>query len=273
MLLETAGKMFHFGYTLCQGNINPIHGGKITMPDALFAEPRLAEIYDFLDDPDRPDLAPYGAIVSEFHASAVIDLGCGTGNLACRLAALGKEVIGIDPARASLDVARRKAYADRVRWIVGTAAQFDGLEADLVTMTGNVAQVFVLDEEWIATLRACRNALRPGGRLVFETRDPAKEAWKGWNRELTHKMIEVPSIGVVENWVELLNVQLPFVSFRYTFLFHKDGRTITSDSTLRFRSQLEIAETLASAQFTVEEVRDAPDRPGLEFVFVTARIM
>jgi ubiquinone/menaquinone biosynthesis C-methylase UbiE len=238
------------------------------MPDAIFAEPKLAEIYDLLESPDRPDLAPYVAIADEFHAHSIIDLGCGTGNLACRLAALGKEVVGVDPAAASLDVAKRKAYADRVRWITGTAAQLKGLDADLITMTGNVAQVFVTDEEWMATLRACRDALRPGGRLVFEARDPAREAWKGWNREQSYKTIEAPGIGTVEYWVELVNVLLPIVSFRSIFVFHKDGSVMTSESTLRFRTQSEITETLSHAQLTVEAVRDAPDRPGLEFVFI-----
>jgi hypothetical protein len=37
------------------------------MPDALFAEPKLAEIYDLLDSrPNRPDLVPYLAIADEF---------------------------------------------------------------------------------------------------------------------------------------------------------------------------------------------------------------
>jgi SAM-dependent methyltransferase len=156
------------------------------MPDAIFAEPRLAEIYDLLDSPDRPDLAPYLAIADEFNAHSVIDLGCGTGVFACRLVALGREVVGIDPTAASLDVAKDKAYADRVRWITGTAAQLEGWHANLITMTGNVAQVFVTDEEWMAALRACRAALSASGRLVFEVRDSAKEAWKGWNRELSY---------------------------------------------------------------------------------------
>ncbi len=238
------------------------------MPDAIFAEPKLAEIYDLLDSPDRPDLTPYLAIADEFNAHSVIDLGCGTGVFACRLAALGKEVVGIDPAAASLNVAKHKAYADRVRWINGTAAQLEGLHANLITMTGNVAQVFVTDEEWMAALRACRAALSAGGRLVFEVRDPAKEAWKGWNREQSYQAIEAPGIGMVESWVELVHVQLPLVSFRYIFVFRKDGRVITSESTLRFRTRSEIADTLTRAQLRVESVRDAPDRPGLEFVFI-----
>ncbi|HKB48002.1 MAG TPA: class I SAM-dependent methyltransferase [Ktedonobacterales bacterium] len=241
------------------------------MPDAIFAEPKLAEIYDLLDSPDRPDLAPYLAIADEFNAHSVIDLGCGTGVFACRLAALGKEVVGIDPAAASLNVAKHKAYADRVRWINGTAAQLEGLHANLVTMTGNVAQVFVTDEEWMAALRACRAALSADGRLVFEVRDPAKEAWKGWNREQSYQAIEAPGIGMVESWVELVHVQLPLVSFRHIFVFRKGGQVMTSESTLRFRTRSEIADTLTRAQLLVASVRDAPDRPGLEVVFIAHR--
>jgi SAM-dependent methyltransferase len=218
------------------------------MPDAIFAEPKLAEIYDLLDSPDRPDLAPYLAMADEWSAHSVIDLGCRTGVLACRFAEFGKQVVGIDPAAASLDVAKRKPSAHRVRWITGTAAQLKGLHADLITMTGNVAQVFITDEEWMSVLRACRDALSSGGRLVFEVRDPAKEAWKSWNREQSFKTIEVPGVGPIDSWVELVQVQLPLVSFRHTFVFQQEGTAMTSESTLRFRTRSEIADTLSRAE-------------------------
>jgi hypothetical protein len=48
------------------------------MPDAAFAEPRLAQIYDPMD-PDRRDLDVYAAIAEEFGARSVLDVGCGTG--------------------------------------------------------------------------------------------------------------------------------------------------------------------------------------------------
>ncbi|AZN41419.1 class I SAM-dependent methyltransferase [Paenibacillus albus] len=238
------------------------------MADQIFEEPRLADVYDLFDSPVRPDLDPYIAMAKEFGAQSVIDIGCGTGNLASRLAALGKDVIGIDPALASLNVANRKPYAKRVKWVHGTTAMLSGLNADLITMTGNVAQVFVSDEEWISNLHACRAALQPSGRLVFEVRDPAMEAWKNWNREQTYQMIDAPHIGRVESWTDLIDVQLPLVTFRHTFVFHKDGAILTSDSTLRFRSKSEIVDSLATAGLIVEEIRDAPDRPGLEFVFI-----
>ena len=84
------------------------------MADALFSEPRLAELYDPLD-PDRSDLDVYAAMAAEFGAETVVDLGCGTGTLACLLARRGLAVTGADPAAASLEVARRKPGADRVR--------------------------------------------------------------------------------------------------------------------------------------------------------------
>ncbi len=237
------------------------------MPDAIFADPRLAEVYDPLD-PDRSDLDAYLAMADEFGAGSVLDIGCGTGTFACLLAGRDKVVTGIDPAAASLEVARRKPHAERVRWLNGDARSLPPLQVDLVTMTANVAQVFLTDDDWTATLRAVRSTLRPGGRLVFETRDPARRAWLGWTREQTFVHVEIPVVGAVESWYDLTEVDPPLVSFRTTVFFEADGATITSSSTLRFRSREEITSSLQATGFVVEDVRDAPDRPGLEFVFV-----
>lgn len=237
------------------------------MPDAHFADPQLARLYDPLD-PDRGDLDAYVAMVGEFGARSVLDVGCGTGTFACLLARRGIEVVGVDPAEASLDIARGKPGADRVRWLSGDATGLPPLAVDLATMTGNVAQVFRTDEDWSATLRGVRAALRPGGRFVFETRDPAREGWREWTREATHRHTHVRGVGAVESWTDLLDVSPPFVTFRGTYVL-ADGTVLSSESTLRFRDRAEVAASLADVGFAVDEVRDAPDRPGREFVFVT----
>ena len=36
-------------------------------------------------------------------------------------------------------------------------------------------------------------ALRPGGMLVFETRDPARRAWEQWTPELTRTVVDIPA--------------------------------------------------------------------------------
>jgi SAM-dependent methyltransferase len=228
---------------------------------------RIAELSDPFD-PDRSDLDAYVAMVDEFEATSVLDVGCGTGTLACILAERGIQVVGVDPDGASVDIARAKPGGERVRWSAGDATTLPPLEVDIAFMTANVAQVFVTDAEWMETLAAIRRSLGPGGRLVFEARDPAREAWRTWTRENTRESVDVPGVGMVETWCDLLDTTLPLVRFRWTNVFESDGAVIESDTTLRFRDRDEIEAQLDASGFRVDEVRDAPDRPGREFVFV-----
>jgi len=55
-------------------------------PDPAFTDPRFAVLYDLLDG-DRSDLDLYVDVVREVGANLVVDIGCGTGELAIRLAA------------------------------------------------------------------------------------------------------------------------------------------------------------------------------------------
>jgi SAM-dependent methyltransferase len=220
---------------------------------------------------ERSDLEVYVALAEELRARSVLDIGCGTGRFACLLAQRGLSVVGLDPAAASLDVARMKPGAERVRWVNGDTTSLPALSVDLVTMTGNVAQVFVTDDEWAQTLRGLAGSLRPGGRLVFESRIPEDQAWRRWTAKETHTRASIKDVGIVDSLVEVTEVIWPLVSFRSTFTFERDGFVLTSDSTLRFRSKEELSWSLAEAAFTVDEVRDAPDRPGREFVFIAHR--
>ncbi|MDY7102574.1 MAG: class I SAM-dependent methyltransferase [Actinomycetota bacterium] len=240
------------------------------MPDAAFAHPRLAALYDPLD-PVRGDLEVYADLLAGLGVRSVLDVGCGTGVFALVLAERGFDVVGVDPAGASLDLARAKPGADRVRWVHGDVTMLTPLAVDAATMTGNVAQLFVTDDEWATALGGVRGALRPGGWFVFETRVPARRAWEEWTREATWSRDDVAGVGVVETWLDVLSVDGPIVRFRATYRFEATGEELTSDSTLRFRTRTEVEASLDAAGFTVREVRDAPDRPGREHVFVAER--
>lgn len=240
------------------------------MPDAIFAHPTLARIYDAFDGV-RDDLDPYVDLVCELSARHVLDVGCGTGSLAVLLARRGITVTGVDPAAASLDVASDKDTTDQVAWFHGDALTLPPLLVDLAVMTGNVAQVFLTDDEWVATLRGIRRSLKPHGHLIFETRRPERRAWEDWALDADPVVRDVPGVGEVEQRREVTEVALPYVSFRYSYRFSRDGLVVTSDSTLRFRSRDEIEESLTTTGFATLEVRDAPDRPDCEDVFIAQR--
>jgi SAM-dependent methyltransferase len=237
--------------------------------DAIFGDPRLARAYDQLD-PDRSDLDVYAAVVDERGARSVLDIGCGTGTFACVLAARGIDVTGLDPAGAMLDVARSKPEAGVVQWIHGDVSALPpSLQCDAAFITGNAAMVFLTDADWAAVLTAAFQALRPGGWLVFESRVPERRAYEGWTPERTRRTFDIPDIGPVTAWEDLLDVTGDLVTFRTLVTFERTGESIESRSTLRFRTRAELEASLDAAGFALEEVRDAPDRPGLEHVFLS----
>jgi SAM-dependent methyltransferase len=233
-------------------------------PDPTFADPRQAVLYDVFNG-DRSDLDAYLRIAHEVGAQRVVDVGCGTGSLAVRLAARGLLVTGVDPADASLDVARPKPHGELVTWVHGDATSLVGIEpADLAVMTGNVARVFVSDEDWHATLRAIRSFLRPGGWFVFETRRSEVRDWENWNRPPSPVVLPDGRTAVLSCTVT--EVELPLVTFEGSTAIGDE--VLRSRSTLRFRERDELERDLARHGFGVLEVRDAPDRPGKELVFL-----
>ena len=85
--------------------------------DAVFEDPRLARLDDLLEA-QRRDLDAYVAVVAELGAGSVLDVGCGTGTLACRLARQGIDVIGVDPAAARSCTRLRRVSA----WLYGVSS-------------------------------------------------------------------------------------------------------------------------------------------------------
>lgn len=243
--------------------------------DLHYVDPRLVELYD-LDNPRGADTDFYVRLAADLGAHRILDLGCGTGLLTRELAAAdGRYVMGVDPSPAMLAVARRHPGAERVQWVEGDSSALGTPEADLAIMTGNVAQVFLDDEEWAATVRAIHAALRPGGHLAFESRNPEARGWERWNRDATYERIDSPH-GPMECWLELVSVGNDRVRFDGYNVFTATGEVVVASSELRFRSQAEITESLTSAGFTVEQVYGDWDRGPVTsaspvMVFIAAR--
>jgi SAM-dependent methyltransferase len=237
--------------------------------DRHYVDPRLVELYD-IENPRGPDSDFLVDLARDIGARTIVDLGCGTGVVARDLASEGRRVVGVDPSAAMLSVAR--GGPSSVRWIQGDSSALGRWDADLVVMTGHVAQVFLDDDEWHAALCNIREALRPGGYLVFDSRNPARREWERWDPKSTFSSFASPH-GDVETWLEVLDVRDGCVTLRGHNVFQVSGDDVVSDSVLRFRERAAVEESLVRAGFSVDRVNG--DWSGAEassenrtFVFV-----
>lgn len=183
-------------------------------------------------------------------ADSVLDVGCGTGAMLILAREQGHRgrLVGLDPDRAALNRAARRADVD---WVEGVAAQAtSGAGFDLATMTGHAFQFLLTEADLRASLTAIRAALRPGGRFVFETRHPQARAWEGWNPS---NVGDVDFLGrQLRVWHEVDSVVDDVVTFHGT-VAEPDGTVLRVDSeSLRFLEVRALNALLADAGFEIE---------------------
>jgi len=114
------------------------------------------------------------------HNGTVLEVACGTGRVAIRLAQEGVKVVGLDQSPEMLEVARQKsAGLQNLRWVQGDMRSFQLPETfELVTIPGHSFQNLVTSEGQIACLECIKRHLNPGGMLVVHL-DHQDVGWLG----------------------------------------------------------------------------------------------
>lgn len=231
------------------------------MPDAQYADPRLVALYDRLNGADH-DHRFYETKIGT-RPQRVLDLGCGTGLFARQLARQGHRVTGLEPAAAMIDWARAQDAAGLIGWHVGeiedlpTDARFD-----VVVMTGHAFQCLTTDDAVCVTMAGVRARLAPGGRFMFESRNPLVRAWERWTPDDVD-VVQDETGKPVRVFTDVRAAEGRIVTFRNHFVF--SDREMLSDSTLLFLSRPEIEDHLAEAGFTrVEFFGDWSGQPAGE---------
>ena len=218
--------------------------------DRLFQDPDLARFYD-LENGWAADFEACARLACD--AGSVLDLGCGTGELAAHLAE-GREVVGAGPAAAMLEIARRRPGGERVIWVQATAQSLRLARTfDLVVLTGHAFQVFLSDADQQAVLETIARHLAPDGRFIFDSRNPAAAAWRDWTPARSRRRLTHPQLGEVEAWTDAAHdPDSGIVTYRTRYRVVGDERTFSATSRIRFTPREDLATRIAAAGLAVE---------------------
>jgi SAM-dependent methyltransferase len=148
---------------------------------------RIADLYDPWSRSVTEDVGFYVAEARKAAGAAgappgtpVVELGVGTGRVAVPTAAAGVPVIGIDSSAGMLEVCRARArgagVADLLDLRLGDLRDPPVAErVALVTCPFRAYLHLADDDERLGALRAARELLLPGGRLVFDVFAPSPD--------------------------------------------------------------------------------------------------
>ena len=118
-------------------------------------------------------------------------------------------------------------------------------------MTSHVAQFFLTDAEWAATLADLHRALVPGGRLVLRRARSRRPRRGSAGRRSGTARSRSRAAATVEQSIEVTDIAGDTVTHTIHYRFADDDE-LESAATLRFRTEDELRTSLAAAGFTVE---------------------
>jgi SAM-dependent methyltransferase len=111
---------------------------------------------------------------------SLLEIGCGTGRVAIRLAQMGVRVVGMDLSAEMINVAQAKsAGMANLRWEVGDMRQFElGERFDLALIPGHAFQFMLSGRAQVECLASIRRHLNNGASVVMHL-DHQDISWLG----------------------------------------------------------------------------------------------
>ncbi len=200
---------------------------KLKLEHDNFEEFRDPQTFD-LEDEGYYDDFPLTEQWARTLGGPLLDLACGTGRMALRMAAQGYEVTGVDIVPEMIARAREKAdsQAASIEWVVADARTFHlSKQFPFIYMLEHPFQFLLTREDQEAMLVCVREHLQPQGCFLFDTRNPIPQNLF----ELRHpegKQLTLPDGGqlvVTEEQHYEPMTQIQHYTCHRTFL-HPDGQ-------------------------------------------------
>lgn len=234
-----------------------INNAKHTSNSAEFLEPQLAVHYDQLCSfgEDKPFFLKQ---INKLDPKIIIDFGCGTGLLTHKMQNGKRNVIGIEPAKPMLDIARGNYNIPNIDWVLGSTKELASRNADLIVMTSHVAQFIINDEDWVNFLETAYQSLNQDGHILFDSKNPLPRPWEKYTKRNTIKSIQTNN-GILTTYAETLTNKTTsnkavLVTHDIHYHFERDDNRHVSRNTLVYRSQSDIENSLKDAGFNIVNI-------------------
>lgn len=219
-------------------------------PDQLYHDAELVDFYD-LENTGGADFEYCVALAK--NAGSVLDLGCGTGLLAAALTQ-GRQIVGVDPASAMLDIARNRPNGANAEWVEADARSVRlGRTFDLVLLTGHAFQVFLTEKDRRLVLETIALHLSPDGRFIFDTRNSERQEWLEWTPAESQRMLKHPRHGDVRAWNDVRRDSAEIVTYWTFYEIAAAQRTLSAESRIAFPAKDALEEMLSSAGLVAEQ--------------------
>ncbi len=129
------------------------------------------QFYDIAVQDWPGEIEFYLGMVNEIKekGGSLLELGCGTGRVALRLANVGVSVTGMDLSADMLAIGRQKSQTiPNIHWVEGDMKEFELNEHfNLILIPGHSFQFMLTPEDQIASLHCIHRHLADDGKLVI----------------------------------------------------------------------------------------------------------
>lgn len=127
------------------------------------------EMYQSIFD-YRAEFRQGDSILKKHMCHRILELGCGSGNLAPYFLNAGYDYVGMDIAKAMLKIARSEVAS--ARFVHGDMRRFSfARKFDAVLIGGRSFTYMTTNDEVRCALECISNVLKPGGILIFDNFD------------------------------------------------------------------------------------------------------
>jgi SAM-dependent methyltransferase len=183
----------------------------------------------------------------------ICDMGCGTGQLTCSLAARGYPAYGVDLSPAMIEVARLRCSQSGVEFYHGDMLDFQlPVPTDVLVISYDAINYLQGPESVGASLGNLARQLRPGGFLLFDSNTP--EIYRRYDG--VEEEYKVPGGRILQRTRYIARKREGHTEFR----FEIDGDIRTEKHVQRVYSPREMKSIIAYAGLEILEAMDDFDR-------------